>query len=247
MKQHYKNVSLDNIQEIIDNELIIEKWSDVIGYNGLYMISTFGRVKSLFRYAKCLNGVRPIKEKIVKPFVTPKGYIRVGLSKNGKSLNHSIHILVAKSFIENPFNLEGVNHNNYIKHDNYVDNLKWMTNIDNAKDAWEKDKVPYQVGFDASNVTFSREEVYDIYHSNLSVSDLSKKYNRPYMTIYCIKAGKVFKEITGGVSKINKKHTRTSKEIISICLQDIPVDELSKQTGISKEKIWNIRYYHKNK
>jgi len=200
--KHTANFKDKNIIQDLPNET----WEDVLGYEGCYMVSSMGRIKSLYRLVNCKRGGKTQKQsRILKEWTDDKGYVHVTLSKEGKNKRHSVHQVVAKAFIPNPLNLEGVNHGNYIKNDNRKENLVWMTNPDNAKDAWDNNKVPYQIGFDASNVSFTKEQVIDIYHSELSVKELSNKYNRPYQTIYYIKSGRVFKEITNGVSNIKNK------------------------------------------
>ena len=53
-----------------------EIWKDIIGYEGLYMISNYGRVKSLnYRYTG--------KEEILKALKYGTGHLFVRLCKNG--------------------------------------------------------------------------------------------------------------------------------------------------------------------
>ena len=99
---------------------MIEIFKDVKGYEGLYQISNVGNVKSL-------GNDKTKKEKILKPAKNHKGYLFVGLCKQGKQKNHYIHRLVAQAFIDNPNNLEQINHKNEIKTDNRVENLEWCT------------------------------------------------------------------------------------------------------------------------
>lgn len=99
----------------------IEEWRDIKGFEGLYQVSSLGRVKSL-KFGR---------ERILTPVKTINGYLRVGLNKDGKRDFYTIHRLVANAFIPNPNNLETVNHINEIKTDNRVSNLEWMTMRDN--------------------------------------------------------------------------------------------------------------------
>lgn len=58
-----------------------EIWKDINGYEGLYMISSYGRVKSVDKYDRF---GRFWKGKILKNNKQSNGYFSVGLSKNGK-------------------------------------------------------------------------------------------------------------------------------------------------------------------
>ena len=91
-----------------------EEWRDIKGYEGLYQISNLGRVHSYY------------KRDILEP-KEDKGYLRVGLYKNGKRKPYSIHRLVAEAFIPNPNNYPQVNHKDEDKSNNRVSNLEWCT------------------------------------------------------------------------------------------------------------------------
>ena len=63
------------------------------------------------------------------------GYVRVGINVNGKTKSYLLHRLLAATFINNPNNLDYVNHKNGIKHDNNLENLEWISHSDNIKHA----------------------------------------------------------------------------------------------------------------
>lgn len=98
-----------------------EIWKSVVGYEGLYSISTFGNVKSFQRN----------RQIIMNPATTRYDYKRLSLKKNGVKKSVFVHRLVAKAFIPNPHNKRTVNHKNFNTHDNRVENLEWCTQQEN--------------------------------------------------------------------------------------------------------------------
>ena len=107
-----------------------ELWKDVKNYEGLYQVSTLGRVRSLDKYidVKIRNVDKVLKRgKILKPVYDKNGYLKVFLCKNGKGTYFRVHRLVAKTFIPNPDNLPCVNHKDEDKTNNYPYNLEWCT------------------------------------------------------------------------------------------------------------------------
>ena len=98
-----------------------ETWKAIAGFEGLYEVSNLGRVKSL-KYGK---------EKILKPGKNIRGYLQVGLCKDGYLKHLFVHRLVAKAFIPNTQGLETVNHKDEVKTNNIVSNLEWMSIADN--------------------------------------------------------------------------------------------------------------------
>lgn len=118
-----------------------EIWKDIKGYENMYQISNFGRVKSLPRkYAGT-------KTRILKPHLEKDGYLRVKLSKNNKSICCKVHRLVCESFIKNPNNLDTVNHIDKNKQNNNVLNLEWMSNINNIRYSQNKKVVQYDKNY----------------------------------------------------------------------------------------------------
>lgn len=106
-----------------------EIWKSVVGYEGLYEISSLGRVKRLARVAvDALGRKRPYKDKIlVNRIGKQTGYPCVNLSKNGKVATLNIHKLIADAFIPNPDNLPCINHIDENRANSVLSNLERCT------------------------------------------------------------------------------------------------------------------------
>ncbi len=156
-----------------------EIWKNIIGYEGLYQVSNYGRIKSLKRTINLKNNYSKRKN-ILKTFIN-HGYIQIGLCKNGKCVTKKVHRIVAEAFITNPYNKPCVNHIDGNKENNCVNNLEWCSYKENSihyvknfsKDRYSniKSKKVYQ--YDINN-TFIREwkSVQEI-HKELNISKSS--------------------------------------------------------------------------
>ena len=98
---------------------MIEEMKDIKDYEGLYAITRDGNVWSYK------------SKKFLKSRLNRGNYHRIDLCKNGKRKSYLIHRLVAQAFIPNPEGLPEVNHKDENKSNNCVDNLEWMSKIDN--------------------------------------------------------------------------------------------------------------------
>ena len=70
--------------------------------------------------------------KKINPYETNKGYLNVKLYLPGKTLTTGVHRLVARLFLNNPYELDQVNHKDEDKKNNCVDNLEWCSSKYNA-------------------------------------------------------------------------------------------------------------------
>lgn len=157
-----------------------EQWRDIKGYEGLYQISNFGRIKSL-HYKN---------HRIMSVSVSNKGYERLVLSKNGKHQSVCVHVLVAKTFVANPDNKREVNHKDGDKSNNRADNLEWSTRSENMKHAHKNKLLNLKYGADNPIAKLTVEDVeyirknYKSHDKNFCGRALARKFGVSNDTIY---------------------------------------------------------------
>lgn len=98
-----------------------EIWKDIPDYDGKYQISNMGRI--LNNHTK----------RISKGFNHGNGYLYYTFNKDGKKKNAYVHRLVAEAFIPNFENKRTVNHKDFDRTNNTVENLEWSTHKENLK------------------------------------------------------------------------------------------------------------------
>jgi len=162
-----------------------EIWKDLPGYEGLYQVSSLGRVYSLFY------------NRILKPFRNQKGYLRVDL-RGKKRTTKVVHRLVLEAFTGPQPKLQ-VNHINGIKDDNRLENLEWVTNQQNIDHAWKLGLGFRLTGSLHPRATVTEEDVLKIRNTKLSsnygIEDLAKEFNTTGHVIRGIRYNKNWKHV----------------------------------------------------
>src|SRR5882757_7016724 len=112
-------------------DLSAERWLPVPGYEQLYHVSDAGHVRSLTRHTRAgIRSGRPLKTNI-----SPAGYPQLGLCRDGQQRTYPVHQLVAMAFLgPRPDDLE-VRHLDGNPTNNLIDNLKYGTASENARDS----------------------------------------------------------------------------------------------------------------
>lgn len=114
-----------------------EIWKDSLSLNGLYQVSSHGRLRSIDRFTAAGYGsVKLNKGRIISGGNGADGYKRVIVVKNKKPKKYYFHRLVAEVFVDNPNNYEYVNHLDGNKLNNNPKNLEWCTHKENMRHAW---------------------------------------------------------------------------------------------------------------
>lgn len=121
------------VAKIYRLEMREEIWRPVVGYEGLYEVSNFGRVKSLnYKQFGFPNILRPYS--LVMGKRCKRVYHVLYLTdSNGNRKRHYVHRLVALAFIPNPENKPCVDHIRGTEFGDTVWNLRWCTRAENAQ------------------------------------------------------------------------------------------------------------------
>lgn len=121
-----------------------EIWKPIIKYDGLYEASNKGRIRRSGKPTRIknhpYNKIRVYKKSIKKIFLNSAGYYRVNISTGSYDRHVLVHRLIAEAFIPNPLNKKTVNHKNFNRKDNRVENLEWMTNSEQSYHAYRSNR-----------------------------------------------------------------------------------------------------------
>ena len=108
-----------------------EEWKDVVGFEGLYKVSSMGRMASMNKIVNHWRGSRTIKPTLLSFSVNKQGYYQTNLTKNHQRFYILVHRIVAEAFISNIENKPAIDHIDRNKLNNNVSNLRWCSLSEN--------------------------------------------------------------------------------------------------------------------
>lgn len=168
---------------MMPNNYTEEVWKD---FSDTVSVSSFGRVKSKARFVQCSNRRVPISERIYKPAIDKKGYLRVAFLHNGKHTTFKVHRLVAMLFVDNTESKPQVNHKDGKKDNNHFQNLEWCNNSENVQHAYDTGLAKPKHSFENHRFSFTKEslvELVELKRNGAKVIDLAKRFNVHRKTI----------------------------------------------------------------
>lgn len=119
----------------MNQKILLENWRDVPGYDGLYQVSNFGRIKVLSQTVNAKNGsTRTTPEVIMKVEINYNGYCSIRLVRDGKRMRHRVHLLVWDAFGDGKRDGKHVvvDHIDNDKTNCHISNLQLLTGRENV-------------------------------------------------------------------------------------------------------------------
>lgn len=166
-----------------------EIWKNITGYESLYQVSNYGKVKRFYKNKRNRNK----SFLILKPGKDNKGYSRVTLCKGGIKKSYHIYRLVLETFVGPcPLGTEGC-HNNGDKENDFIGNLRWDTRKANILDS-----VRHGTHFNYRNTKLKDNQIIMIRHLHsrgISTKELSIRFRVGVNAIYSIINCKTWKHI----------------------------------------------------
>lgn len=155
-----------------------EVWKDIKNYEGYYQVSTFGRIRGLDRIIVRSDGISYLRKgRVLTLILNEDGYFNTKLSKNGQTITVLVHRIVAETFLPNPYNLPEVNHKDFNRANNHVENLEWCSHIDNIKYTLSEGRHISQTDMSGkNNPNYGNKKLSERYKNE---PELSKVQSRP--------------------------------------------------------------------
>ncbi|MGG2044765.1 NUMOD4 domain-containing protein [Burkholderia gladioli] len=175
-----------------------ERWADVPGYEGIYRVSSKGRVRSVTREVVTTTGALRIFNGVVLSPSFVRGYPVVTLNRAGsKPVQKYVHRLVAAAFVPNPEGHDVVMHRDDNPANAHWKNLVWGTYQDNTNDMIRKGRQNFGQGWKATAKLSASDvrEIRKLLARGVMGKDVAEQFAVSKMTISLIKNGKSWQEV----------------------------------------------------
>jgi hypothetical protein len=180
-----------------------ETWKDVVGYEGLYQVSSLGKVKSYDKVVFCRNkNTKKCLGKERKQFHEKNGYFSIVLYgkgrkvKKGTQKSFTVHSLVARAFLGERPEGNQVRHLDGSRTNNNINNLCYGTGKENQKDRQRHGTAMAGEKHPMCKINNKiAKEIKTMLLKNKPAKRISEEYNISKYIVYDIKRNKTWKLI----------------------------------------------------
>ena len=172
-----------------------ENWKDIDGYEGFYMVSNLGNIKSIDRIIQRKTSKMNIKGRQMSQYIGNRGYPMINLCINGRCKRHLVHRIVATAFITNSLDKKYVNHIDGNKKNNNVNNLEWSTPTENSIHAHKHGLANVGRGEKQRSAKLNVDKVKYIRESSKTIKELSLIFNVSKQAIRDVKKKRSWKHV----------------------------------------------------
>lgn len=175
-----------------------EEWRPVPDWEGLYEVSSHGRVKSVGRVVVRRDSqLLTVKPRIIRPWrAGHMGYHRVCFYRANIKTRYYVQVLVATVFLgPPPFAGAQAAHINHDPTDNHFSNLTWSAGLDNVRMSVEAGR--HSRGERHGRAVLTEQVVRKIRQigGSVPVKELARKYQVTEANIYCVLSRKTWKHV----------------------------------------------------
>ncbi len=183
---------------------MIEEWRPVPEFEGLYEVSSAGRVRSLERTSGHGRHARRLRGRILTPTGSP--YRGVGLYRDGRCTWRRVHRLVALAFLGPALEGHDVAHNDGDKTNNRVSNLRWATRMANMADSIVHGTMPRGSRKPEAKLTESTvREMRRLYGEGLTQREVGRRFGVSQQTAQRAVTGRTWRHVPGAVASRSKE------------------------------------------
>lgn len=159
-----------------------EEWRPVVGWEGLYEVSSLARVRRIAGGAGATPG------RILCPSPIPGGYVTVGLCRDGRRYTKGVHVLVAHAFLGHCPPGHEVHHRDNNRANPLPGNLEYLTHAENIRHAVEFGN--FCKGERGVHARLTEQSVREIRLSSLNNTQLGRLYGVTRTAIAAVRSGR---------------------------------------------------------
>lgn len=158
----------------------VERWLPIPGYEGLYSVSNFGRIR---RDSACRS---TFSGRILKPNTTKDGYKTVELSAHSGAVKVRVHVIVLAAFVGPVPNGYETNHVDFDRANNKFENLEYVTHKENCRHSQHTRTASLPRGEKHYQAKLTEHDVRDIrdkFANHVSLKEICTQYTMSSRTI----------------------------------------------------------------